>query len=403
MTRSLPPRAPAGLDADLAVRLAELESEGLRRTLRRVDSGQGVLVESGGRALVNFSSNDYLGLAGEAFLAEAARKAIERFGMGSGASRLISGSLAPHAELEEALARWKGVQAALAFSSGYSAALGVFGAIVGKGDVVILDKLCHACIVDGARLSGAVLRVFPHNNLERLEDLLKWARLKHPQGRVLVATESVFSMDGDLAPLEEMVALKERFGAWLFVDEAHAGGVLGRHGAGLVQKMGMTGRVEIQMGTLGKALGSAGGYICGSRTLVDWLLNRARAFVFSTAPPPSVALAGAAAVAWMSSARAETRRRALWERIRLLERVRGARVLSAIAPVPVGDAKRALQLGARLAEAGFWVPAIRYPTVPKGTARLRISLSAQHREEQILSMVEVLQKEEAILNESKNS
>lgn len=397
MIRSTRVTAPAGLDIELGARLADLEKDGLRRSLKRVDSAQGVVVETGGRLLVNFSSNDYLGLASEPFLAEAARKALERFGTGSGASRLISGSLAPHAELEGALARWKGAQAALAFSSGYAAALGAFGALVGKGDVVILDKLCHACIVDGARLSGAVLRVFPHNNLERLEELLSWARRRHPKGRVLVATESVFSMDGDLAPLKDIVALKDRFGAWLFVDEAHAVGVFGRHGSGLVQQLGLAGQVEVQMGTLGKALGSAGGYICGSRTLVDWLVNRARAFVFSTAPPPAVAVAGAAAVAWMSSTRAQTRRRWLVERMRLLEQVRGSVVRSPIVPVHVGDARAALELASRLAGAGFWIPAIRYPTVPRGTARLRISLSALHKDEHVLGMVEVLRREEQAL------
>ncbi len=261
------------------------------------------------RELLNFSSNDYLGLANDPALKEAARKAAENFGAGAGASRLICGSLAPHDELDKAIASFKGTPAALTFSSGYAAALGVICAVAGKDDVVVLDKLVHASIVDAARLSGAKLRIFAHNDLNELEDILRWANQRNAtaagssRSRTLVVTESVFSMDGDLAPLREMVDLKEKYGAWLMVDEAHATGLFGEHRRGLAEELGVyPERVEIQMGTLGKALGSAGGYICGSKTLVDYLVNRARTFIFSTAPVPAAAAADRAAVELVQSA-----------------------------------------------------------------------------------------------------
>jgi len=394
------------LEEDLAERLRALEGDGLLRRLSRVDSAQGATVLRGGVALENFSSNDYLGLAAEPFMAEAAIEALRLHGTGAGASRLISGGLRPHWELEEALAAWQGTEAALVFSSGYAAAVGTISALVGPGDVVILDKLCHACIIDGSRLSGAVVRVFPHNDLGRLEQHLRWAAERHPGKRVLVATESVFSMDGDVAPLAELVALKERYGAWLLVDEAHAVGVLGGSGAGLLEELGLGASVEVHMGTLSKALGGAGGYVCGSRRLVDWLGNRARSFMFSTAPSPVVAAVGCAAVEWIQSD-AGAQRRALLARRRaafgdilggvlkgVLGETAGGLVCgglpgtgtsfpvlpSAIVPVLVGAAERAVRLSAALGEAGFWVPAIRYPTVARGAARLRITLCASHEE-----------------------
>ena len=394
-------KAGLALEEDLAERLRLLEADGLRRRLSRVDSAQGAKVLRGGKLLENFSSNDYLGLAAEPFMAEAAVRALSLYGTGAGASRLISGGLRPHWELEEALAAWQGTEAALVFSSGYAAALGTISALVGPGDVVILDKLCHACIIDGSRLSGAVVRVFPHNDLGRLEQHLRWAQRRHPGSRVLVATESVFSMDGDVAPLVEMVALKERYGAWLLVDEAHAVGVLGGSGAGLLEVLGLGAEVEVHMGTMSKALGGAGGYVCGSRRLVDWLSNRARSFMFSTAPSPVVAALGCAAVEWMLSD-AGAQRRGLLARLRVFFAdvlggisgagqgggVDGGRMSfpvfpGAIIPVLVGEAERSVRLSAALEATGFWVPAIRYPTVARGAARLRITLSASHGEEAI--------------------
>ena len=282
-------------DQELSQRLEVIRQRGLRRELRRVDSTPPAQVEIAGRTLLNFSSNDYLGLANEPALKAAAIQAVERYGVGAKASRLICGSLAPHHELDAALADFKGTEAALSFSTGYAAALGTIGALLGEGDVIILDKLVHACIVDAARLSGAKLRVFAHNNLADLQAKLIWAdervqslksKVQGREGRALVVTESVFSMDGDHAPLREIVELKEKYGAWLMVDEAHATGLYGANRRGLTEELDVSNRIEVQMGTLGKALGAAGGYICGSRVLVDYLVNRARTFIFSTAPVP---------------------------------------------------------------------------------------------------------------------
>jgi 8-amino-7-oxononanoate synthase len=242
-----------------AEQLKVLRAASLDRHLREINGAQGPEVEIAGRRLVNFSSNDYLGLGNDSRLREAAVAAINEFGVGAGASRLISGSQSPHLRLERALAKWKGSDAALCFSSGYAAALGTIPALVTKNDVVLLDKLCHASLIDAAKLSGAILRVFPHNNLRKLESQLGWARRKHPGKRVLVVTESVFSMDGDRAPLRDLVELKKRFGALLMLDEAHAVGVIDPHGRGLAAAEGVSDDVDVQMGTLSKALGASGG------------------------------------------------------------------------------------------------------------------------------------------------
>ena len=292
--------------AELNRRLDEIRRQGLYRELRRVDSPQSPRVRLDGQSLLNFSSNDYLGLANHPLLKEAAVKAVEQFGSGSGASRLICGSLAPHHELEAALAEFKQTGSALSFSSGYTAAVGTICALAGKDDVLVLDKLVHACVIDAARLSGAKLRIFAHNDLNELEDILRWFS-QRPAGenarrsRAIIVTESVFSMDGDLAPLREIVALKEKYDAWLMVDEAHATGFFGPGRRGLADELGVSDRIEIQMGTLGKALGSAGGYICGPRALTDYLVNRARSFIFSTAPVPAAAAAARAAVQLVQS------------------------------------------------------------------------------------------------------
>ncbi|HEY2328865.1 MAG TPA: aminotransferase class I/II-fold pyridoxal phosphate-dependent enzyme, partial [Verrucomicrobiae bacterium] len=256
-------------DGELNRRLSALREQNLFRELRRVDSAQGPRIEIGGKKFLNFSSNDYLGLANHPALKEAAIHAVEKFGAGSGASRLVCGSLAPFHGLEESLAAFKKTEAALAFSTGYAAAIGTITALAGKDDIVVLDKLVHASVVDAAKLSGAKLRIFDHNDLDDLEDKLKWAgKFSKAEGgrrkaEILVVTESIFSMDGDAAPLREMVGLKNKYGAWLMVDEAHATGIIGGNGRGLADELGVSGEIEIQMGTLGKALGASGGYICG--------------------------------------------------------------------------------------------------------------------------------------------
>jgi 8-amino-7-oxononanoate synthase len=374
-------------DQELTNRLGALHAQRLRRELRRVDSPPGTRIQTGGRTLLNFSSNDYLGLANDPILKAAAIEAVAQYGAGAGASRLICGSLAPHHELEESLASFKGTEAALSFSTGYVTASGTICALLGKDDVIVLDKLVHACIVDAARLSGAKIRVFAHNDLNDLEDILKWAE-KNIQHRkqILIVTESVFSMDGDAAPLRELVTLKEKYGAWLMVDEAHATGLYGKNRRGLAEEFGVGGRIEVQMGTLGKAVGASGGYICGSRPLIDFLVNRARSFIFSTAPVPAAAAAAAAGVRFIQSSEGERRRKSLWTRVGEFQSAIGHRpsaIPSAINPFIIGDETRAVIVSTALRERDIFVPAIRYPTVARGKARLRVTLTASHTTEEI--------------------
>src|SRR5947208_16704994 len=385
--------------------LEALRARSLERKLREISSAQGPEVQIAGRRLINFSSNDYLGLASDSRLREAAIGTIREFGVGTGASRLVSGTQSPHLRLEDALAKWKCTEATICFSSGYAAALGTIPALMSKDDVILLDKLCHASLIDGAKLSGAVLRVFPHNHLGKLESHLEWARRKHPGRRILIVTESVFSMDGHRAPLRELVELKKRFGALLMLDEAHAVGVIGPNGRGLAAAENVSEEVDVQMGTLSKALGSSGGYICGSRTLIDWLINRARSFIYSTAPPPGIVSAALAAVNFLDSPSGEGRRLLLWERIKLMQQLlprAGAKgedvtARSAIFPWIVGDEKTALDLAAVLQSEGFLVPAVRYPTVAKGAARLRITVTATHKAAQIREVCKAIKRLSAIV------
>ena len=378
-------------EEELTRRLEALESQNLRRVLRRIDSPQSTRVTLGGRSVLNFSSNDYLGLATHPMLQAAAEKALRDFGAGAGASRLICGSLGVHHDLEEALADFKGTEKALVFATGYATAIGTITALVSTSDVVVLDKLVHASIVDGARLSGAKLRVFGHNDLNDLESILKWADAKPPGegGRVLIVTESLFSMDGDFAPLAEIGELKETYGAWLMVDEAHSTGLFGTKRSGMVEKLGLEGRVEIQMGTLGKALGSAGGYIAGAEVLVDYLVNKARSFIFSTAPPPSVSAASLAGMEVVRSNEGNElvmRLRANIEQFCTESGVKCAGKNSPIVPWLVGSEVDALRFAAKLLKAGFFAPAIRYPTVARGEARLRFSFSAAHTSEEVSAL-----------------
>ncbi len=382
---------------ELNQRLAALREQGLHRELRRVDSAPGPRIEISGKTLLNFSSNDYLGLANHPALKEAAIKGIEKFGAGAGASRLVCGSLAPFHELEETLAVFKKTEAALTFSTGYAAALGTVTALASKDDIIILDKLVHASIVDAAKLSWAKLRVFAHNDLDDLEDKLKWAtsdsRHSSPVTRhILIITESIFSMDGDTAPLKEIVALKEKYGAWLMVDEAHATGIIGKNGRGLADELDVSSGIEIQMGTLGKALGASGGFICGSRALIDYLVNRARSFIFSTAPVPAAAAAATAGIKIAQSAEGEKRRTQLRQRLgefRLAINLGQSQssAFSPIIPLIIGDEARALDAAAHLREQGIFIPAIRYPTVARGAARLRIAITASHTHTDVEQLV----------------
>jgi 8-amino-7-oxononanoate synthase len=355
--------------------LAGLEAAGLLRTLRPLDSPAGPRVTRDGRELWNFASNDYLGLATHPALAGAFIEGVKRYGAGAAASRLVSGSLPPHRALEEALAAAKGCEAALLFSSGYATATGCLPALAGKTDVLVLDKLCHACLIDGARLSGATIRVFPHNDVAKLERLLESLRARHPDARIVVVTESVFSMDGDLCPLREIVEAKDRHGALLFLDEAHAFGVLGPGGMGLAAELGLQGRVDFQMGTFSKAAGLSGGYLATGREWRELLVNRARSFIYSTAPPPALAHAALASLALIRSAEGDALRQDLRANLAALAAPGHP---SPIVPLVLGENAAALAAARQLEDLGFLVPAIRFPTVPRGTARLRISLSARH-------------------------
>jgi len=385
-------------DETLQARLGGLREQNLFRELRRVDSAQGPRIEIGGKKFLNFSSNDYLGLAGHPALKATAVRAVEKFGAGAGASRLVCGSLAPFHDLEESLAKFKKTGAALTFATGYAAAAGAITSLVGKDDIVIIDKLVHASIVDAAKLSGAKLRVFAHNDLEDLEDKLKWAAglksgIRNSKSEILIVTESVFSMDGDTAPLREIVGLKNKYGAWLMVDEAHATGIFGKHGRGLADELGVSGQIEVQMGTLGKALGASGGYICGSRALVDFLVNRARSFIFSTAPVPAAAAAAKAGIEIAQSAEGDRLREALRQRVNGLKfEIRNSKseASSAIIPLILGDETKAVEAAAGLREQNIFVPAIRYPTVARGAARLRVTMTAAHSAEDVAELVRAL-------------
>ncbi len=384
----------AGLGEQLGRDLDKIRDAGLWRELREIESVQSTRITFGGREFINFSSNDYLGLAAHPALGQAAVETIERFAVGSGASRLICGSLQPHHELETALAKWQEAEAALVFSTGFAAAQGVLTSLLGQGDILILDKKSHASMIDAAKLSGATLRVFRHNDLEHLEKLLQWAGAQG--GRVLVATESVFSMDGDRAPLAGIVELKERYGAWLMLDEAHAAGLYGPLGQGLAAADGLAARIEIRMGTLGKAVGAAGGFICGSRQLIELLVNKARSFIFSTAPSPAVSVAARVGVELIKGEEGKSLRQQLWQRVDELKG--GVESLcwetpeepSAILPLIVGGEDKAVAAMEHLREVGFFIPAIRYPTVPRNEARLRVTLTANHTTEDINQLVNAL-------------
>jgi 8-amino-7-oxononanoate synthase len=370
------------LDDKLRETLAVLARDGLARQLRPIDSADGVVISSGHQRLINFAANDYLGLANHPEVLEGGIQAARAFGSGANASRLISGSLRPHLALEEALAQFQKSERALVFESGQAAAHGTIPALLGHDDFVVLDRLAHACLIDGAKLSGAHLRVYAHNDLESLETVLRRIRRSSDRARILIATESLFSMDGDTCPLQALLNLKSRYGAWLLLDEAHAVGQLGPEGRGLA--IDAAAEVEVRMGTLSKGFGVAGGFITGSATLIEYLVNRARTFIFSTAPPPFVTGAAMASLRIITSGEGEIRRTRLRENIaQLRSEIHGLLGEFAIAPLIVGSELASLKLATELWERGFFVPAIRFPTVHKNQARLRFAVSAVHEHSQI--------------------
>jgi len=374
---------PRGALDWIAGELAALEEKGLRRSLEPLATAQGPVVEVGGRRLVNLCSNDYLALAADPRLMRAAAEAALREGAGSGAARLVAGDLPIHGRLERSLAELKGTEAALLFSSGYHANAGVVGALVGRDDAVFSDELNHASIIDGCQLSRATVLRYRHKDVDELGRLLAATQAR----RKLVVTDAVFGMDGDAAPLPEIVDLCERHGAMLYLDEAHSTGVLGDTGAGLAEATGLTARVDAIMGTLGKALGSFGAFVAGSRPLADWLTSRARTFVFTTALPPS---ACGAALAAVEIARTDVERRRHLRALALRMKEGLSRlgfdvqdVIAPIFPVVLGEERPALEASRMMRERGFFVRAIRPPTVPRGTSRLRVSLTAGHDEGQV--------------------
>lgn len=362
--------------------LDSLREKNLLRSLKTVGNDQGPEVLHQGKTYLNFSSNNYLGLANHPELIQASVAATKKYGVGSGASRLITGSMQLHEELEQALARFKGTEAALVFNSGYHANMGIIPALVGKNDVVFSDELNHASLIDGARLSRAALKIYGHADMGKLAQALQQSR-QSAVGSRLIVTDSVFSMDGDLAPLQQIMELAEQYDAWVFVDEAHATGVFGKKGRGLVEHFVIpsTHPRLIQMGTLGKALGSFGAYVCGSKELIEFFINRARTFIYTTSLPPAVLAAAIAALVLIQ--KDQSLKDQLWENIAYF----GARLKiknsSPIFPIIIGEAAKTMEISQKLFEAGIWAQGIRPPTIPPGTARLRLTLMATHSRAQL--------------------
>ena len=381
------PQSLAWIDNELA----DLDRDGLRRRLRQRQGAQGARVRIDDREFLNFGSNDYLGYAGDERLARAAIEAIDQEGWGSGASPLITGRGHLHQQLEERLAQFEGTEAALLFSSGFAANAGTVAALVGPGDVVYCDRKNHASLMDGCRLSRADVRPYRHCDWQHLEQLLAKGADRR---RRLIVTDGLFSMDGDLAPLQELARIAREHEAMLLVDEAHATGVFGPGGRGTVEAVGIEADVQVRVGTLSKALGSMGGFVAGSRSLIEWLVSKARPYVFSTAPPAAMAAVAIAALDLVE--REPQGRRQLLDRARALRAGLSAQgwpsgdSASQIIPLIVGKTARAVELSDALAEKGFYVPAIRPPTVPDGEACLRISLTTGHTEEMIEELLDVL-------------
>ncbi|MBF7082988.1 8-amino-7-oxononanoate synthase [Desulfallas sp. Bu1-1] len=364
--------------------LATLKSGNLYRTLKQIDGSQAARTIVDGRDCILLSSNNYLGLTEHPEIKAAMKEAIERWGAGSGGSRLINGNLGPHVELEREIARFKGTEAAIVFNTGYMANVGVITALTGKEDVIISDELNHASIIDGCRLSRAEVKIYRHKDMNHLQEILQQTRKYR---RRLIITDGVFSMDGDIAPLPEISALADKYEAIVMVDDAHATGVLGNRGTGTAEYFGLEGKIPIQMGTLSKALGSCGAYVAGQFELIDFLRNKARSFIFSTALPPAVIAASIAAIKVVRN-HPEIRKK-LWENACYLRaglEKQGYRILageSPIIPVFIGDETKTMQLTNCILEKGVYVSGIRPPTVPPGTSRIRVTVMAIHSREDL--------------------
>jgi 8-amino-7-oxononanoate synthase len=384
--------------------LTALKEDALLRSLRTIDTPADRIIKIDGKEYLNFSSNNYLGLASHPDVIKAVQDGAARWGTGAGASRLISGTMEIHTRLEQELAAFKGTEACLVFPTGFAANLGVITSLVEKEDAIIIDRLDHASIIDACKLSGAKLLVYPHRDVKKLAEILKRQRDKYR--RVLICTDSLFSMDGDIAPLPEIVTLAKKFDAMTMVDEAHATGVMGNEGRGVVEHFHLEDQIDVIMGTLSKAFGVQGGFVCGSRKLIDYLINKARSFIYSTALAPCLA-AGALKALALIRTRPELREQ-LWKNTNYLKEALLVKKLdigdseSPIIPIMINDkfqmpnvkfknsSEAALALSRKLFDAGLYIPAIRYPTVGKDEARLRVSVMATHTEDDLHRLVREL-------------
>lgn len=385
-------------------KLQELKEQKLYRQLKTIQSEQDSEIIYQSKKYINFSSNNYLGLANHPELKEASIQATKKYGTSSGASRLITGSMSLHEELENKIASFKQTEAALLFNSGYHANIGIIPTIAKEGDFIFSDELNHASLIDGARLSKAETQIFRHNDLQDLQKKLE--QNKDHQGEKLIITDSIFSMDGDASPLKEIIDLAKNHKAWILVDEAHATGIFGKQGRGLIEASGCDRSYEklIQMGTLGKALGSFGAYVAGSKSLIDFLINKSRSFIYTTSLPPSVLAASLKAFELIET-QAE-KREILWNNISYFKKAlidiiepshskkESLRLIesnnSPIFPLILGDEKETITISKKLFEQGLWVTAIRPPTVAKGSSRLRITLMATHCQKQLNQLIQAL-------------
>ena len=379
--------------------LNDLRAKGTHFRLRVLDDQQAPVCHYDGKEVINLASNNYLGLANHPKLIEASLKATRELGVGSGAVRTIAGTMRIHMELEEKIARFKNVEACVVFQSGFAANAGTVSAILGKEDFILSDELNHASIIDGARLSRAKIKVFRHKDVAHCEELLK--EVQSEPGHKLLITDGVFSMDGDIGPVDKLAALAEKYGAIMMVDDAHASGVLGRNGRGSIDHFGMHGRVDVQVGTLSKAIGALGGYVCGSKDLIDYLYHRARPFLFSTSHPPSVAATCIAAFDILEQEPERIDR--LWKNTKYFQSelrragfniggVNTPPTETPITPVIIGEGRAAMDFSRALFAEGVMGTGIAFPTVPEGKARIRTIMTATHTREELDQALETLKR-----------
>lgn len=378
--------------------LKNIKEAGLYRKLNVVGSAQGAYLEINGKKYLSFCSNNYLGLANNPLVIKAVKDAVEKYGWGAGASRLVSGNMKLHETLEDEISRFKGKEASIVFPTGYMANIGTISSLVSKGDLVICDKLNHASIIDGCRLSGADFRIYPHCDMEKLENVL---RKSAKYSRKLIVTDTVFSMDGDIAPLPDIVRIALKYKAMVMVDEAHGTGVFGQMGRGVVEHFNLSEKVNIIMGTLSKAVGSLGGYVSGDADLINYLRNKARSFMYTTALPPAVCAASIAGIKLIQ--KDPSLRASLWHNVRYLKEkleLLNFNVISSespIIPILIGDAKKAVEVSKFLYKNCILIPAIRPPTVPAGSSRLRLTVMSTHTREDMERLLGVLSDVQGLL------